>query len=290
MLAAGRGWTCHAHKDEAKAAGARWDPQAQRWFAPRADMPQMDRWTPLPELLPGEDRQFGSGLFVDLIPASCWFTNVRSCIAPNDWDRVRRTVYARARQRCEACGGERDREAQIWLEAHERWEYDENRTVQKLRRLVCLCTRCHEATHYGRATVYGYDDRARAQLMKVNRWPDRVADRHIEESFAEWDRRNRFDWTLDLSMLTVAGIALADPPQAKQRLVIATATLSGGSSDTTVCEVGAPGPTEMAETAEPVPRPGWFRDPAGRYEYRWWTGEAWTADVATGGVSSLDPL
>jgi hypothetical protein len=33
-----------------------------------------------PILLPGEDRSFGTNLFVDLVPSSCWFTNARSCV------------------------------------------------------------------------------------------------------------------------------------------------------------------------------------------------------------------
>ena len=74
----------YAEKDEAKAQGARWDPAARRWCAPRPGMTALDRWQALPDvpgLLPGEDRSFGSGLFVDLVPSSCWFTNVRSCVS-----------------------------------------------------------------------------------------------------------------------------------------------------------------------------------------------------------------
>lgn len=51
-------------KDAAKAAGARWNPQQRRWFAPRPDIRGLDPWLPLPELpplLPGEDRTFGWG-------------------------------------------------------------------------------------------------------------------------------------------------------------------------------------------------------------------------------------
>lgn len=303
----------YAQKDAAKAAGARWDPHEKRWYAepagspeereaPRTgsssagpDMAALAGWMPLPELLPGEDRQFGSGLFVDLIPASCWFTNVRSCITGKDWDRVRRMVYARAGQRCEACGGQRDRDAKVWLEAHERWEYDEATSMQRLRRLVCLCTRCHESTHYGRATVYRYDGRALAHLMSVNRWSERTAQRHIEAAFDEWDRRNTRDWTLDLSMLTAAGVTLAGPPQARQHRTIANETLHGpaaaAATPTTRPEQTEPAAHEsLSATVESAPGPGWFPDPAGRYEYRWWTGQAWTADVASSGVPALDPL
>lgn len=36
-----------------------------------------------------EDRNFGGyELYIDLIPKSCWFTNVRYCIKSNDWDII----------------------------------------------------------------------------------------------------------------------------------------------------------------------------------------------------------
>ena len=88
-------------KDEAKALGARWDPDARRWYAPRPGIAELERWAALPDvpdLLPGEDRSFGAGLFVDLVPRSCWFTNVRSCVSDRDWERLRRMITGR-----EAC-------------------------------------------------------------------------------------------------------------------------------------------------------------------------------------------
>lgn len=36
------------------------------------------------------------------------------------------------------------------------------------------------------------------------------------------------------------------------------------------------------------PPPGWYPDPSGRHERRWFDGSSWTADVATGGGRSLD--
>ena len=36
--------------------------------------------------------------------------------------------------------------------------------------------------------------------------------------------------------------------------------------------------------------PGWFPDPTGRHDHRWWDGAAWTAHVADAGVAALDPL
>jgi hypothetical protein len=88
-----------AEKDEAKAHGARWDPTGRRWYAPRPGITALDRWQALPDvpyLLPGDDRDLGSGLFVDLVPSSCWFSNVRSCVDQRDWERLHPMITSRA--------------------------------------------------------------------------------------------------------------------------------------------------------------------------------------------------
>ena len=36
--------------------------------------------------------------------------------------------------------------------------------------------------------------------------------------------------------------------------------------------------------------PGWFRDPTGRHDHRWWDGLAWSGHVADAGVAGVDPL
>jgi len=36
--------------------------------------------------------------------------------------------------------------------------------------------------------------------------------------------------------------------------------------------------------------PGWFADPTGRHDHRWWDGAAWTGHVADAGVAGKDPL
>lgn len=63
--------------------------------------------------LPGEDRSFGQGLFVDPIPETSWYVNVRSAVAARDWYRIRQMVYRRAGHRCEACGRQLDQTASL---------------------------------------------------------------------------------------------------------------------------------------------------------------------------------
>lgn len=209
-----------SEKDQAKALGARWDLQARRWYAPRPGMADLERWAalaPVPDPLPGEDRSWGDGLFVDLVPSSCWFTNVRSCVGEKDWERLRRMITSRAGHRCEACGRGEDRTARRWLEAHERWAYDEATLTQHLRRLVCLCTDCHTVTHFGLATVRGLDAQALAHLAAVTGMSPAQARRHVDEAFQIWEERSRRRWTLDLRVLTDAGVTLTPPPDAGGR-------------------------------------------------------------------------
>lgn len=37
-----------------------------------------------------------------------------------------------------------------------------------------------------------------------------------------------------------------------------------------------------------MPSPGWYADPAGRHQLRWWDGGRWTDGVATGGVATRE--
>jgi hypothetical protein len=203
-----------SEKDEAKVLGARWDPEARNWYAPRPGMPGLARWERLPEVLPGEDRNFGSDLFVDLIPETSWFRNVRSAVDPADWHRLRTMVYGRVGQRCEICGSPANKPGGTWLEAHERFSYNNATRVQALRRLICLCTHCHTATHFGLARLKGKSGQAMAHLEAVTGMTHAQAVEHIDQAFTLWQSRSAVTWTLDLSMITKAGITIREPEPA----------------------------------------------------------------------------
>ena len=235
----------YADKDAAKALGARWDPTVRRWYDPLPPSPGLDRWTArpeVPELLRGEDRTFGAGLFVDLVPRSCWFTNVRSCVTKQDWERLRRPILHRAGYRCEACGDGEDRATCRWLEVHERWHYDHDTGVQALRRLICMCSPCHLVTHFGYANVTGRTAEAFAHLERVTSMTHDQAHAHVRAAEDLWLDRSARTWTLDLTMLTSAGITVRRPEAAEKRPAAAERVLGAISARPSVAR-------EVSETS-----------------------------------------
>jgi hypothetical protein len=250
----------YAEKDAAKALGARWDQTARRWYDPRPPTAGLERWVarpPVPDLLPEEDRTFGAGLFVDMVPSSCWFTNVRSCVTPQDWERLRRMITSRAGHQCEACGADEDRTVRRWLEAHERWAYHDRTGVQALRRLICLCSDCHLSTHLGHANVTGRADQALAHLRAVTGMTDAEVSRHVDAAGDLWTRRSARIWTLDLTMLTDAGVTLARPEKAADRPAAAERALRRERERT-------PEPIPAQRQAPPRMRPPTAEQRAGR--------------------------
>lgn len=207
----------YGEHEAAKRRGAVWDPVHRSWYALRPGIAALAPWSRLPEVLPGEDRTLGQGLFVDLIPSTSWFTNVRSAVSGRDWFRLRNMVYRRAGHRCEACGAGEDKAAGRYLECHERWFYRVRpgvaSDVQVLRRLICLCSCCHATTHFGHTSLAGdqAQQAAMTHLMVVTGMDAGQATAHVEEAFRLWASRSERDWTVDLSLIIDAGIAAGRP-------------------------------------------------------------------------------
>ncbi|MBQ8319880.1 MAG: HNH endonuclease [Clostridia bacterium] len=140
-------------------------------------------------------------LCFEMVPESCWRANLRSALAPEDWDKVRKTAYAANGHRCYFCG------AQGRLEAHERWSYDENNAVQKLEGVVALCSRCHEVVHIGRTYAVGRGDEAMEQFMRVNGCTQSEYHEALGKANEEYLRRNKIEnWSIDLTWLKERGI------------------------------------------------------------------------------------
>lgn len=174
----------------------------------------------------GEDRNFGgSELYVDLVPSSCWFTNVRYCVEQSDWDKIRKKVYSRINYTCECCFRNCIKE-KIPIEAHERWEYDYSNQIQKLVRLIGLCKPCHLVTHIGFARISGKEEEALEHLKKVRGFNLEELREHVDIAYAMWLERNQYSWELDLSLITSNGFKIINPIEKKNRISIVENKLS----------------------------------------------------------------
>ena len=206
----------YVEREDAKLLGAKWDKKTKQWYVgPRGRHREslIERWPASTKeiVLTGEDREFGGNeLFVDMIPSTCWFINVRSCVRPCDWDQLRRHVYERVKGRCECCRQIRK------LEAHERWSYTNETCVQRLERLVALCRKCHGATHMGFSKMRGKGDNMQLHLKKCRHFTDEQLAEHLKEASKLWKMRNKIKWTLDLSLMTNNGIELVKNERAAE--------------------------------------------------------------------------
>lgn len=136
-------------------------------------------------------------LCFELVPDSCWYSNLRSILSPEQWDFLRKDAYARAGGKCMICGAPCAR-----LEAHERWAYDEENAVQKLTDIVAVCRSCHEVIHIGRTSLTGGEERAAAHYMKVNGCTYSEYRKALGEATEIHRRRNQIpEWKLDLTYL-----------------------------------------------------------------------------------------
>lgn len=135
-------------------------------------------------------------LVPDMIPGTSFFKNLRAILKPGEWDTVRRAVYAKAGHKCEVCGVD-----PRVLECHEAWEYDEQAGVQRLARLMALCSKCHEVKHIGLAQMRGRLLQARKHMMTVNGIDRKTADVVIREAYGLWRQRSSRQWTLDVTAL-----------------------------------------------------------------------------------------
>jgi hypothetical protein len=143
-------------------------------------------------------------LTVELVPSSCWFSNVRSAVSKDEWARIGRRVYREASHRCQVCGG---RGSQHPIECHEIWDYDDDRLVQRLVGMIALCPACHEVNYFGFARVRGIDGRAFEHLATVNGWTAAVTQLYLDGVFELWAWRSDRGWDLHLTVLPDYGVA-----------------------------------------------------------------------------------
>lgn len=160
-------------------------------------------FSPYAKALPGEDRAFGGNAFyVDTVPESSWFQNVRSQTTPQEWRQISTYVRQRAGGACEICGSD------LLLEAHERWSLDRATKTQKLARLVCVCKLCHLGTHWGLTGNLGLNETVEKHVLSITGWTKQEFRAHLT---SRKPVATDASWKLDISMIEAVVKQLQDP-------------------------------------------------------------------------------
>lgn len=148
-------------------------------------------------------------LTCELVPKTAWWSNVRSNVSRADWEKCKTYSKSKTAGVCIICGGVGDR----WpTEAHEIWGYDDARKIQTLVDIWPLCTPCHQVKHLGRTRAVSNLQqwtRVIEHMLRVNRWDGALLEEYVDHVFDVWERRSRYEWTLDISFLDTIGVVVS---------------------------------------------------------------------------------
>ena len=134
----------------------------------------------------------------ELVPDSCWYSNLRTILSKKQWDFIRKDAKERSNGVCAICGRKVAR-----LEAHEQWEYDEKNQTQILKDVICVCKDCHSVIHIGRTQLLGNIERAEKHYQKVNNCSYAEYIKDLGKANQDHQRRNKIsEWKLDLRWLS----------------------------------------------------------------------------------------
>ena len=188
-----------------KILGGKWDKILKRWYC-EEDNELCSLYEIYKDIeIIGEDRNYGSNkLFIDMIPKTSYFKNVRNLFTDTDWNLIRHHIYERVEYKCECCGKKKNK----YLEAHERWDFNFETNTQKLVRIIALCKMCHASTHYGHSKRTKNIDKINEHIKKINNFDDKQLDEHIKEAYDIWKKRNKINWKLDFSIITDSGFSI----------------------------------------------------------------------------------
>lgn len=136
-------------------------------------------------------------LEIELVPSSCWYSNLRNKVEKFIWDDIRKKAYKEAGYRCSVCC------ADGVLYCHEVWQYDDVKHVQKLLGFIALCELCHMCKHIGYAGIRASEgeldfEAVVRHFLKVNECSREAFDEHQRLAWELFDKRSEHKWKCEL--------------------------------------------------------------------------------------------
>lgn len=148
-------------------------------------------------------------LTIDLIPSTVWFSSVFQILNERGertkWQHIKEELFRTEGRQCWICRADDKR-----LEAHEFWEYDDKKHIQKLVSIHHLCVLCHMIKHTGFSchTDVGQAKMARLGLTehdlamhfaRINGCTEKDFKEHYHDEFEVWQHRSSHQWKQDFT-------------------------------------------------------------------------------------------
>lgn len=148
---------------------------------------------------------YNSKILIELVPSTCFYSNVRSAVSAQNWDIIRKDAYKRYNLMCSICN------VKGRMEAHEIWHYNDQTHIQKLHDVVSVCNACHMLYHLGYASVKGKLPQSLNRLAKLNNWNMATTKEYVDIIFEIHAQRSQHQWNIDLTWLNRFPIPYTQP-------------------------------------------------------------------------------
>lgn len=181
--------------------GGRWSNDYRCWVIPPGEAPEhFERW------IPGS-AQSDHPLRIDLVPETCWLSNLQSLLTPDEWAACEQYAFRKSEYYCDVCrrGGEIGQ-----VGCYETWNYDDATGIQRLSGLATYCHDCLFVKRYSFSDIPEIHEKVCRHLIKVNNWTELQAHEHLVHALSLWKKRSKYHWRLNISWLqSEAGIQLS---------------------------------------------------------------------------------
>lgn len=153
-------------------------------------------------------------LKLEVIPIKCTGRNLHShdIISKERWGDISQRI--RSNGRCKFCHKIFVSED---LHAHEVWEFDLDKKIQRLKEIICVCEKCHLTIHYHNLlSNQKLEDRDafiyKAHYMDVNKCYEKDFEKDLNSLLYTYRMMNQItdDWSMDISYAIKAGLLSYD--------------------------------------------------------------------------------
>jgi len=141
-------------------------------------------------------RNNSAPLIPELVPGPLWGRSAHKMLGSKAvWKKhIRGDTLADSNNCCSVCKSSGGR-----MTCHERWGYDDKRSIATLVSFEIHCSNCDLVAHAGRAFKLGYGEIVISHLCAMNRWDIEHAAAIVRKAMNVWIERSKKNWRIEVA-------------------------------------------------------------------------------------------